>query len=79
VVYLPAAYRTEPNRRFATILFLHGFADMPAKGAAQLLQSHMDKLIASGAILPMIVVAPNGLNPRFSAGRIRRNGCRVRD
>lgn len=61
-IYLPAAYRSEPERRFSTIYFLHGFADTPVKEVAQILQHSMDKLIAEKSIEPMIVVAPNGLN-----------------
>jgi S-formylglutathione hydrolase len=61
-IYLPAAYQTEPQKRFATIYFLHGFADTPAKGVAEIVQEHMDKLLATQTIEPMIVVAPNGLN-----------------
>jgi hypothetical protein len=60
-IYLPAAYRTEPQKRFATIYFLHGFADTPAKGVAEIVQQHMDKLLAKHTIEPMIVVAPNGM------------------
>jgi S-formylglutathione hydrolase len=66
-LYLPAAYRREPERRFAAIYFLHGFADTPVKGVAELLQALMDKLIASDAVEPMIVVAPNGLNRYFGS------------
>jgi len=66
-LYLPAAYRSEPQRRFATIYFLQGFADKPVKRVAEILQEHMDKLIASHAIEPMIVVAPNGLNRYFGS------------
>jgi S-formylglutathione hydrolase FrmB len=61
-VYLPAAYRSEPSRRFSTIYFLHGFADTPVDKVAIIFQGLMDKLIASHAVEPMIVVAPNGLN-----------------
>jgi S-formylglutathione hydrolase len=61
-IYLPGAYRAEPGRRFATVYFLHGFADTKVKGVVDILQPLMDKLISSGAIEPMIVVAPNGLN-----------------
>ena len=64
-LYLPAAYFKEPNRQFATVYFLHGFADTPAKGVAEILKRHMDGLIAAHKVEPMIVVAPNGLN-RFS-------------
>jgi len=66
-VYLPAAYRSEPQRRFATVYFLHGFADTPVKEVAEIFQKSMDKLIAAHVIEPMIVVAPNGLNRYFGS------------
>ena len=66
-IYLPAAYRTEPNRHFATIYFLHGFADTPVKGVAEILQTYMDKLIAAHVIEPMIIAVPNGLNRYFGS------------
>ena len=66
-IYLPAAYRSEPTRHFATIYFLHGFADTPVHRVAEILQSYLDKLIAKGTIEPMIVVAPNGLNRYFGS------------
>lgn len=66
-IYLPAAYQSEPARRFATIYFLHGFADTPVKRVAEILQIYLDKLIEAHAIEPMIVVAPNGLNRYFGS------------
>ena len=66
-IYLPASYHGEPQRRFATIYFLHGFADTPVKGVAEILQEYMDKLIAAHAVEPMIVVVPNGLNRYFGS------------
>lgn len=66
-IYLPAAYRSEPTRHFATVYFLHGFGDTPVHHVAEILQDCLDKLIAKGAIEPMIVVAPNGRNRYFGA------------
>jgi S-formylglutathione hydrolase len=66
-IYLPAAYRDEPSQRFATIYFLHGFADTPVKKVAEIFQIYMDKLIQAHTIEPMIVVAPNGLNRYFGS------------
>ena len=66
-IYLPAAYRSDPERHFATIYFLHGFADTPVKEVAEILQKLTDPLIDPGAIAPMIVVAPNGLNRYFGS------------
>jgi len=61
-VYLPDTYQREPQRHFATVYLLHGFADTPVEGVAKIMQEHMDKLLATHRIEPMIVVAPNGLN-----------------
>ena len=66
-IYLPAAYTNQPTRRFATLYFLHGFADTPVKKVAEILQLYMDELIASGSIEPMIVVVPNGVNRYFGS------------
>ncbi len=67
-IYLPAAYRTEPERRFATLYFLHGFADTRSTHAkATPFARIMDKLIDRHAIEPMIVVVPNGVNRLFGS------------
>ena len=66
-IYLPAAYSAEPQRRFATIYFLHGYSDTASPRVARILQPYLDKLIAAHAIEPMIVVAPNGLNKYFGS------------
>ena len=66
-IYLPASYDQEHDKRFATIYFLHGFADTPVLGVAKILQPYMDKLISAHTIEPMIVVAPNGLNRYFGS------------
>lgn len=62
-VYLPAAYASEPERRFAVLYFLHGFSDpQPRHAAAEEFRAAMDKLIAADAAQPFIIVCPNGLN-----------------
>src|SRR5947209_5232975 len=62
-IYVPAAYDQQPERRFPVLLFLHGYSDRtPRHQAAVEFQAVMDRLIASGAAQPMIVVLPNGLN-----------------
>lgn len=66
-VYLPDAYRKEPERRFSTIYFLHGFDDTPVDGVIRILQEIMDQLVANRTIEPMIVVAPNGLNRYYGS------------
>ena len=66
-IYLPAAYKTEPQRRFAVIYFLHGYADTSSDKVGEILRPYLDKLIAAHAIEPMIVVAPNGVNKLFGS------------
>ncbi len=62
-VYLPAAYASEPDRRFPVLYFLHGFSDpTPRHVAAEEFRTIMDKLIADGAPQPMIIVFPNCIN-----------------
>jgi S-formylglutathione hydrolase FrmB len=62
-VYLPDAYRKEPQRRFPVLYFLHGYSDRtPRHVAGQMVASAMDRDIAAGIAQPMIVVLPNGIN-----------------
>ncbi|MBV9156269.1 MAG: alpha/beta fold hydrolase [Acidobacteriaceae bacterium] len=63
VVYLPDAYRKEPNRRFPVLYFLHGYGDQtPRHQTGEMFQKVLDRLIAAGSVQPMLVVLPNGLN-----------------
>ena len=62
-VYLPDAYRKEPQRRFPVLYFLHGYSDgTPRHVAAQTVANAMDRNIAAGIAQPMIIVLPNGIN-----------------
>lgn len=62
-IYLPSAYKTEPQRRFDVLFFLHGYGDATPRGqAAQGFRMAMDQLIADGLVQPMIIVLPNGHN-----------------
>lgn len=60
-VYTPAAYNTQPGRRFPVLYLLHGSG---GDETAWLDLGHvtriMDNLIAEGKAEPMIVVMPNG-------------------
>lgn len=61
-IYLPAAYRNEPTRRFPVLYFLHGYADPTTRQeAGEFFQKDMDADI-EGSVQPMIIVAPNGAN-----------------
>jgi S-formylglutathione hydrolase len=62
-VYLPDAYRKEPQRRFPVLYFLHGYSDRTSRHVAgQMIANAMDRDIAAGIAQPMIVVLPNGIN-----------------
>ena len=66
-VYLPAAYLTEPQRRFPVAYLLHGVGDSNAdwiNGQYQgmVLPDVLDSLIATGTLQPLIVVMPDASN-----------------
>lgn len=66
-VYTPAAYRTEPTRRFPVLYLLHGMGgDENAWSELGRASQILDNLIARGEAEPMIVVMPNG-NPAQTA------------
>lgn len=67
-VYLPDAYRKQPQSRFPVLYFLHGYSDpTPRIKAGQDFQRAMDALLASGSVQPMIIVLPNGINKYYGA------------
>ncbi|HEU5452006.1 MAG TPA: alpha/beta hydrolase-fold protein [Terriglobales bacterium] len=66
-IYLPAAYKTEPQRRFAVLYFLHGYSGTAAAEMERVLRPKLDKLMAAHVIEPMIVVAPSGMNKLFGS------------
>ena len=61
-VYLPAAYATEPARRFPVLYLRHGGGDddhsWMQDGRAGVI---LDNLLAAGAAAPMIIVTTNGM------------------
>jgi S-formylglutathione hydrolase FrmB len=75
-VYLPAAYRTQPTRRFPTIYLLQGMPGS-SRGAfenAMHIAHKMDDGFVSGRLQPMIVVMPPGNHRRFDLATEWANG-----
>ena len=62
-VYLPAAYRENPTRKFPVLYLQHGMGEnetgWSAQGKTGII---MDNLIAAGKAEPFIIVMDNGLN-----------------
>ncbi len=62
-VYLPAAYRENPDRKFPVLYLQHGMGEnetgWSAQGKTGII---MDNLIADGKAVPFIIVMDNGLN-----------------
>ena len=62
-IYLPAAYRENPNKRFPVLYLQHGMGEnetgWSAQGKTGII---MDNLIAEGKAVPVIIVMDNGLN-----------------
>ncbi len=63
-VYLPPSYEAEPERRYPTLYFLHGFTDSDSKWMG--FEEHwitlpevLDRTLANGGAQEMIVVMPN--------------------
>ena len=62
-IYLPAAYRENPNKKFPVLYLQHGMAENESGWSAQGRTGIiMDNLIASGKAVPFIIVMDNGLN-----------------
>jgi len=64
LVYLPASYATEPNRRYPVLYFLHGFTSHPTEWIdgsypGLNLQTAMDTLTAKHSLPEYIVVMPD--------------------
>lgn len=74
-VYLPAAYRENPDRRFPVLYLLHGSGgDEDAWTDSGRASQILDNLIAEGRCQPMIVVMPNGnVNLAAAPGSDPRN------
>ena len=67
-IYLPPGYDDEPGRRYPVLYLLHGIAgthaDWTGRGYQGVtLQAAMDRLVAGGAVPPMIVVMPTAKTP----------------
>ena len=62
-IYLPAAYRENPTKRFPVLYLQHGMGEnetgWSAQGKTGII---MDNLIAAGKAVPFIIVMDNGLN-----------------
>ncbi|MFM7809880.1 MAG: alpha/beta hydrolase-fold protein [Planctomycetota bacterium] len=59
-VYLPPQYAAEPSRTFPLLIWLHGSGDGTL--GIPWLSSYFGTAMAQGAIPPMIVLFPNGMN-----------------
>ena len=64
-IYLPAAYRENPDKKFPVLYLQHGMGEnetgWSAQGKTGII---MDNLIAAGKAVPFIIVMDNGLNVR---------------
>jgi enterochelin esterase family protein len=62
-IYLPAAYRENPTKKFPVLYLQHGMGEnetgWSAQGKTGII---MDNLIAAGKAVPFIIVMDNGLN-----------------
>jgi len=81
-IYLPPSYKTEKNRRYPVIYFLHGFTDSDDKWFGVVkhwinLPEVINKALADGNTREMIVVMPNGFT-RFK-GSMYSNSVTVGD
>lgn len=63
-VYLPPGYDDEPSRRYPVVMLLTGYTgrgsmSLNRSGWGEGIDQRMDRLVASGACAPMIVVMPD--------------------
>lgn len=71
-VYLPPSYKTDKNRRYPVIYFLHGFTDSDDKWYGFTkhwinLPATVDKALADGKSKEFIIVTPNAYNRFFGS------------
>lgn len=60
-VYVPAEYEKNPNKKYPVLYLVHGWGEDENGWSVQgQMANIMDKLIASGKAVPMIVVMPSG-------------------
>ncbi|MBV9156709.1 MAG: hypothetical protein JO097_10645, partial [Acidobacteriaceae bacterium] len=72
IIYLPDAYRKEPNWRFPVLYFLHGYGDQtPRHQTGEMFQKVMDRLIAAGSAFLVTVLTRLCINQLQSA-RVKR-------
>jgi len=71
-IYLPPSYKTDKNRRYPVVYFLHGFTDSDDKWYG--LTKHwinlpevVDKALAAGKSKEMIIVTPNAYTRYFGS------------
>jgi S-formylglutathione hydrolase FrmB len=60
LVYTPPGYSASRTRRYPVVILLHGVPGRPEEFVAHGLLARVDRLIASGAIPPVIVALPAG-------------------
>lgn len=71
-IYLPPSYKTDRNRRYPVIYFLHGFTDSDDKWYGLVkhwinLPATADKALAGGQSKEFIIVTPNAYNRFFGS------------
>lgn len=71
-IYLPPSYKTDKNRRYPVIYFLHGFTDSDDKWYGLTkhwinLPAVVDKTLAEGNTKEFIIVTPNAYNRYFGS------------
>lgn len=76
LIYTPASYRTDPNRRYPVLYLQHGSGESELGWTMQgKVNFIMDNLIAEGKAVPMIIVMDNGYAPAPDAeNRSRPSG-----
>ena len=76
LVYLPAAYRTQPARRFPVAYLLHGTPGDPRTAFVNSLHigPRLDLLILRHRVRPMIVVMPPGSSSTYARATEWANG-----
>jgi enterochelin esterase-like enzyme len=76
LVYLPAAYRTQPNRRFPVVYLLHGTPGDPRTAFVNSLHvgPRLDLLILNHRVRPMIIVMPPGSPSTYDKATEWANG-----
>jgi S-formylglutathione hydrolase FrmB len=76
LVYLPAAYRGQPARRFPVVYLLHGTPGDPRTAFVNSLHvgPRMDRLILHRQVRPLIIVMPSGSPSTYARATEWANG-----